>query len=181
MSEQKAPPAWLYYLNPWWRERHIYVTRLSPDECRRMLIETTTRLLGRRVARSWLSAADFTLHRVTLFNNSFKPYAYVRLRESMFVELTLSSSLYVRGFLVCWYGFLALLSILVATSGFQHPRGNPSDLATAAAFVLTLASFPLLLNAFGRALAAGDRAFLTVFLVEQLHLAPVSPAALPMG
>src|SRR5690349_8731096 len=41
-------PEWQYYLNPWWSEEHVFVTRLSKDECQRRLNESTTRWLGKR-------------------------------------------------------------------------------------------------------------------------------------
>ncbi len=185
MVEQKAPPAWQYYLNPWWRERHVYVTRMSPDDCRRQLTESTTRFLGRRVGRSMFSAADFTLHRVTFYNNSFKVYAYLKLRDSVsggtVVEVTLSNSLYVRGFMVFWYGFLAFWASLVIFFGSQHPSGDASGIGAPALFVALFAAFPVLLNAFGKVLAGGDQAFLIEFLVEELQLTPASPAVLPIA
>ncbi|TMD94640.1 MAG: hypothetical protein E6I72_12395 [Chloroflexi bacterium] len=172
MIEVRSPPQWQYYLNPWWREQRLYVTRLSKAECQRRLNEATTRFLGRRVGRAWLSAADFTLHRVTFYNNGFKPFVYVTLDDSMppetAVRMTLSGSNSVRLFFVVWYGFLALFAagVLISTPG----RQPPSDLAFPLGIMALFLAWPVVLNAFGRAIAYGDRQFLTTFLVEELEL-----------
>ena len=163
------PPEWQYYLNPWWRQRHIFLTPRPVEECRRLLNETTTRFLGRRVARSLISSTDFTLCRVTFYNNSFKPYAYVTLVQAGYggtlVEVTFSSSRWTRFFLAMWFGLLALFALLAAIAA-----GRQGDW-TFDAFVGGMAAFGFGLNAFGRVLAGGDRAFLLGFLTDELGLA----------
>lgn len=182
MIDQHAPPEWHYYLNPWWREQRLYLTRLSKTECQRRLNETTTRFLGRRVGRAMLSSADFTLHRVAFYNNSFKPYMYVTFDDSMpqtVVRVTLSASNSVRVFLVVWYGFLTVFTagVLISTAGHQ---ASPA-IALPFAFVAGFCLWPVLLTAFGRTIASGDRQFLTGFLVEELELTQPQGLPAPIG
>jgi hypothetical protein len=174
-------PEWQYYLNPWWSEEHVFVTRLSKGECQRRLNESTTRWLGKSVARSLASVADFTLHRVTFYNNGFKPFAYLRFDESTPPETTVrvafSASNSVRVFFVVWYAFLALFAagILVSTGGRQPVSTVALPLAVVAAFI----AWPVLLTALGRAIAYGDRRYLTDFIVDALELREAP--ALPIG
>lgn len=174
MIEQTAtrPPEWQYYLNPWWREEQAFTTRLSKAECHRRLDESTTRWLGRSVARAIFSTADFTLHRVTFFNNGFKPYAYLRFDESTppgaTVRVTFSASNSVRVFFVVWYAFLLLFATtaLLSTIGRQPVVAFPFLIAAA------FAVWPVVLTSVGRAIAYGDRQYLTEFLVETLEFTP---------
>jgi hypothetical protein len=165
-------PGWQYYLNPWWTEEHVFLTRLSKEESRRRLNESTTRWLGKSVARSLVSLADFTLHRVTFYNNGFKPFAYLRVDDSTppdtTVRVTFSASNSVRVFFVVWYAFLALFAagIVVSTVGRQPTSAVALPLAVVAALI----AWPILLTWFGRAIAHGDRRYLTDFIVETLEL-----------
>jgi hypothetical protein len=172
---------WQYYLNPWWREYHVSFTRLASEECRRVLNESTTRLLGRQVGRSLISSADFTLHRVTFYSNSFKPHAYVRLTAGAVggtvVKVTLSSARSVQGFMAFWFGFLTLWTLLASPAVFQ--QGTAGLIFPVEG--LGMATFGFLLNAFGRSLGAGDVKFLLRFLKEQLHLEDLPAWAGPIG
>jgi len=172
--QQARSPEWQYYLNPWWSEEHVFVTRLSKAECQRRLNESTTRWLSRRVARALVSVADFTLHRVTFYNNGFKPFAYLRFDDSTppdtTVRVTFSASNSVRVFFVVWYAFLALFTagILVSTAG----RQPVSAVALPFAFIGAFIAWPIVLTAFGRGIAHGDRRYLTDFIVATLELTP---------
>jgi hypothetical protein len=182
LFEQRAPATWQYYVNPWWRERRNFVTRLSRDECRHVLTETTTRFLGRRVGRTVFSPADFTLRRLTFFRNDMKPYAYVRLAGSTsgdtLVRVTLSGSLFFRYFQIVWYVLIALISIgTLASLAGQNRPAMTSDLAV---YLAILAAFPFSLTVFGRTLARGDRAFLLGFLTDELQLRQAPPASIPV-
>jgi hypothetical protein len=174
-------PEWQYYLNPWWSEEHVFGTRLSKAECQRRLNESTTRWLTRSVARALVSAADFTLHRVTFYNNGFKPFAYLRFDDSTppetTVRVTFSASNFVRVFFIVWYAFLGLFiaGILVSTIGRQPASAVVLPFAFIAAFI----AWPIVLTAFGRGIAYGDRRYLTDFIVETLELREAP--ALPTG
>ena len=181
VAQQARAPEWQYYLNPWWSEERVFVTRLSKEECQRRLNESTTRWLGRSVARALVSVADFTLHRVTFYNNGFKPFAYLRFDDSTppdtTVRVTFSASNSVRVFFVIWYAFLAVFTagIVVSTGGRQPTSAVALPFAIIAAFI----AWPILLTAFGRAIAKGDRRYLTGFIVETLELREAP--ALPLG
>jgi len=181
IARQARQPEWQYYLNPWWSEEHVFVTRLSKAECQRRLDESTTRWLSRSVARALVSVADFTLHRVSFYNNGFKPFAYLRFDESTppdtTVRVTFSASNSVRVFFVVWYAFLALFTagVLVSPVGRQPTSAGALPPATIAAFI----AWPVVLTAFGRGIAHGDRRYLTDFMVETLELREAQ--ALPIG
>jgi hypothetical protein len=125
---RSVPPEWQYYLNPWWREEHEYVTRLDGSECRRRLEASTTRFLGRSVGRAWFSPVDFTLHRVTFYNNGFKPFAYLTFDESQpqqtTVRLTFSGAWSAQVFFGFWYAFMAIFAA-VATWHWPHMHVCP--------------------------------------------------------
>ncbi len=174
IARQARQPEWQYYLNPWWSEEHVFATRLSKAECQGRLNDATTRWLSRSVARALVSVADFTLHRVTFYNNGFKPFAYLRFLESTppdtTVRVTFSASNSVRVFFVVWYAFLALFTagILVSTVGRQPSSAVAVPLAFIAAFI----AWPVVLTALGRGIAHGDRRYLTDFIVTTLELTP---------
>lgn len=181
MIAAQAPAAWQYYFNPWWQEQHVYATRLDEHECRRRLDESTSRFLFRSVGRAMVSSADYTLHHVTFFRNSFKPYAYVKLDSSMapptIVRVTLSAPVSVRVFFVFWYAFLALYVTVGTLAAGGHLR-DPSA-AVLLAFAAGFAALPLVMNTFGRVLSQGDRDYLTTFLMNELELR--EPIGLPIG
>ena len=170
---------WQYYWNPWWREKHTYFTQLDIGECRRRLKENTTRFLGALVGRGLLSHADFSLFRVGVMKNSFKPYAHVKFREAQIggtlVDVTLSSHGFVRGFMVLWLGFIAFWTVSVTIAGFRQPA---PDLLSVL-FGLGMAGFGLVLSAIGRSVGRGDPAFLLSFLDEQLGLTDPPPGSGP--
>ena len=173
MIANRQPPEWQYYLNPWWREQLAYATRLSKEECERRIKDNTTAFLGRTVRRAMVSAADFTLHRMTFYNNSFKPFAYVTIDGSVpvpetTVRVVLSTARSVRVFFVVWYAFIAFftVSMLVSTLGRQPAEA----ILVPTGFIAAFLAWPIVLNAFGKGIAHGDRRFLTSFLVEELEL-----------
>jgi hypothetical protein len=95
------------------------------------------------------------------------------------VRVTLQGSNSVRLLLVFWYGFLIFFVFLAGISATQP--GRVSDLATLVLFVGGFVVFPLLLSAFGRAIAYQDRSFLTGFLIEELQLQEAGPTAIPIA
>ena len=181
IGAQSSPPAWQYFLNPWWQEKQVYVTSLDLQECRRRLDESTSRFLGRAVGRAMVSAADYTLHRVTFWRNSFKTYAYVNLDASMppqtIVRVTLSAPLSVRLFFVFWYAFL-LVYVAVGAMGAHGHLADP-DALLLGGFVVLFAAMPMAMNTIGRVMSQGDRDFLTGFLMNELALR--EPLGLPIA
>ncbi len=162
--------SWRYYWDPWWREMRTYFTPLSVAECRRILTESTTRFLGRRVRRALFSPVDFTLSRVVWYRNDLKPVAYIKLREvpgrGALVLVTLSGWRSGQVFWVVWFGFLAVFALISASDVVKEgATGLWGPL-----FGSGMAAFGLLLNAFGRFLGRSGPAFLLGFLQEHLRL-----------
>jgi hypothetical protein len=172
---------WQYYWNPWWREKRIYFTDQSVEDCRRLLNESTSRFLGRRVRRTLYTPADFTLYRNAFYNNGFRPYAYVIMREGLgrgtLVTVTVSTATFTRWFLVFWFGFIAVWTALALGSGLREGRLELAGLAIGAAFAV----FMLLLNAFGRLVARGDQSFLEDFLREEIGLSDPPAEMMPVA
>jgi hypothetical protein len=181
MIGAESPAAWQYFLNPWWQERQVYVTSLDLQECRRRLDESTSRFLWRAVGRGMVSAADYTLHHVTFWRNSFRPYAYVKLDGSMppqtIVRVTLSAPVSVRVFFVFWYAFLLVYVAVGAMAAHGHIAGP--DALLFGGFVVLFAAMPMAMNTFGRVMSQGDRDFLTGFLMNELELR--EPLGLPIA
>lgn len=171
---------WRYFLDPWWREDHVYLSPMASDDCRRALNESTTPFLG-LVRRSFMSSADYGLNRMTFYANSFKPFAHVRLADcesgGTLVRVTLSGSRYCQAFMAVWFGFVVLW-ILASLPGVLQ-EGPPGFMFPLAG--LGLAGFAFLLNAFGRAIASGDRRFLIGFLRDELRLQDPPPSASPIS
>jgi hypothetical protein len=121
----QVAPRWQFYVNPWWSDKRTYFTRLSVDECRRVINERTSRFLNGRVHRTFYSPGDFTLYRARFFRNGMRPLAYLRLREvpgrGTLVTVTISASGFARVFFGVWFGFLAVWALLATglTAG-QH-------------------------------------------------------------
>jgi hypothetical protein len=180
---RSVPPEWQYYLNPWWREEHEYVTRLDGSECRRRLEASTTRFLGRSVGRAWFSPVDFTLHRVTFYNNGFKPFAYLTFDESQpqqtTVRLTFSGAWSAQVFFGFWYAFMAIFAAVATVALATHARVSGDRSAFAVVPILLIAPFALC--AFGRAIASGDRDYLSRFLVDELELRQPPMLPTPIG
>ena len=174
-----SEPGLQYYLNPWWREKHTYLTQLGIAECRRRLKESTTRFLRALIGRGLWSHADFSLFRVGVMRNSFKPYAHVKFRDApsggTVVEVTLSSHGFVLGFFVFWFGFLAFWTVSVTIATFRQPA--PDFIGVMAG--LGMAGFGLVLNAIGRTIGRGDPAYLLGFLHQQLDLTDPPAGFLP--
>lgn len=181
MIDAQSPPAWQYFLNPWWQEKRVYVTRLDLQECRRRLDESTSRFLWRAVGRAMVSAADYTLHHVTFWRNSFKPYAYVKLDGSTppqtIVRVTLSAPVSVRVFFVFWYAFLLVYATVGAMAAHEHLAGP--DALLLGGLVVLFAAMPMVMNTFGRVMSQGDRDFLVGFLMNELELR--EPVGLPIA
>ena len=160
---------------------HVYVTNLDERECRRRLDESTSRFLGRVVGRAMVSAADYTLHHVTFFRNSFKPYAYLKFDGSFppqtIVRVTFSAPISVRVFFVFWYAFLAFFATVALAGAWSHLRSG--DAVLLSVFLGGFAAMPLVMNTLGRAVSAGDRQFLTDFLLNELELR--EPLGLPIA
>jgi hypothetical protein len=180
-SPDRRPPRWQYFLNPWWRERRTYFTNLSVENCRQRLSESTTRFLGRRVGRSTVSLADFTLHRMTFYANGGKPYAYVRLialpTGGTLVRVSMSASLFGMVFLGIWFGFIGIWTIAAMGAFIQQGvRGLFFPV-----FGVGMAALGMVFNAATRLLAAGDPAFLLSFLREELDLREPPAYAVPIG
>ena len=179
-AEQLRASPWQYYFNPWWTERHTYFSKLTSDECRRLINESTTPFLG-RIRRALFSSADFTLHRMSFFRNSFRPYAYVNLTDAVssgtLVAVTLSAARSVQLFFIFWFGFLGFWTALATWSVLQR---GPFDFLVPL-FGLGMATFGFLLNVFGRALAADDAAFLISFLRDELGLQQPPPSAISIA
>ena len=181
VASSRVTPRWQYYLNPWWSDKHAYFTRLSVDECRRVINERTSRFLTGRVHRTFYSTADFTLYRARFFRNGMRPFAYIRLRQVLgrgtLVTVTMSAPQFARVFFAVWFGFLAFWAVLATfpSAGEQHP-----DL-TAISFAAGIALFGWLFTLFGRALATGDPAFLQSFLIGELGLTEPPPGSLPIA
>ena len=110
-----------------------------------------------------------------------KPYAYVRLADAAsggtIVSVTVSSTLSGRIFWGLWFGFAILWTSLGVIGFFQ--QGGPDALFPL--FGGGFVAFGLLFNAFGRAIAHGDGAFLLGFLVDELRLEEPPPGAAPIG
>ena len=172
---------WQYYFNPWWRERRTYFTRLRVDECRVRLRESTTHWIGAKVRRSRLSLADFTLNRVTFYGNGSKPFAYVRLHEApiggTLVQVTIGATQFGRIFFGFWFGFLALWTLGATSASLRQGLASLPVLS----FGVGMVAIGLLLNAFGRWLAHGDRDFLIGFLTNVLDLGQPPPSALAVA
>jgi hypothetical protein len=170
-----------YYLNPWWSGRHVYFTRLSVNECRRVINEGTTRFTAAQVHRAFFSRPDFTLYRASFFRNGMRPLAYIGLREVLgrgtLVSVRLSASRFARVFFGLWFGFLAFWTVLATI--FSAGRGQLDF--TALAFAAGMALFGWLFTLFGRVLASGDPAFLLRFLTEELGLAEPPTGTVPIA
>lgn len=179
-----APASWQYYFNPWWREEHAYVTSLTAAQCRSRLNRSTTRFLGRSVGRAMLSAADFTVHHITLFNNGFKPFGYVNFDEATtppetIVHVTLSGAFSLQVFFVIWGAFMCLIGVATVVAAIGHAPASGDMSAFSVIPLLFIAPFAL--NTFGRSIAFGDRDYLTRFLVDELELRPAPPLPPPIG
>lgn len=181
INPHPPPSRWQYYLNPWWREVRVYVTNLDEHECRRRLDESTSRFLGRVVGRAMFSAAAYTLHHVTFFRNSFKPYAYIKFDASFppqtILRVTFMSPVSVRVFFVFWYAFLVFYATVALAAAWSHLRSGEALLI--ALFLGGFAAMPLLMNTVGRAVSSGDPQFLTQFLLDELELR--EPVGLPIA
>lgn len=172
---------WQYFLNPWWREEYTFFSSFPPDECRRLINESTTRFLGRRVGRALISTADFTLHRVTFYRNSFKPHAYVTLQQTSsggtLVRVTVSEARSVQAFMAVWFGFLAFWAAISLTAVLQQGAAG----LTIPLFGLGMAVFGLLINLVGRVMGYRDTDFLLRFLQDELELREPPPWAVPVA
>jgi hypothetical protein len=168
-------------VNPWWRDKRTYFTKLGVDECRRVINERTSRFMTGQMRRTFYSPGDFTLYRARFFRNGMRPLAYIGLREVLGrgtqVTVATSASGFARVFFGVWFGFLAVWALLAT---FLTTEQHQIDL-TAGFFAAGMALFGWLFTLFGRLLASGDQAFLMRFLTEELRLTEPPPGALPIA
>jgi hypothetical protein len=184
MATADQPGEWQYYVNPWWRERRTYVSQFGLDKCAELLREVPASVVSSGIRRTLLSPTRFTFAAGSLFmRNDARPYAYVNLADfgsgRTYVDLTLSSSRWSRGFMVFWYAFLALWTGLAVSGAFASQGRSLAPLGALALFVSLFLAFPILLTLIGRGIASSHRRRLREFLVARLELVEAPVARTP--
>ena len=99
------------------------------------------------------------------------------LGRGTLLSVTYKSLVVSRGFFMFWFGFLALWTSVVMIGGLREGKFAWAGPLIGAAFGASL----LLINAFGRALARGDVAFLDLFLHTELALTDPPAEMMPFA
>jgi hypothetical protein len=174
---------WGRLLNPFWRERHVLRTRLSPPTCAQTLRSHVGRDLslrsitgfGDRQVRSSASERGFRIVRIGRYRNDFRTQATGAFHQSeveqgwTVVRVTLAVHPAVI-LVVVAVGLVVAAALVLAALAALHgleDRGSvplPGLPILALLLLLTCSSFVL-----GRDDSAGDPEFLLDFLRETLH------------
>jgi len=156
-----------YWINPWWRETHTLESANTPDECKSLLVASTSsslRLwLAKGFIRSQIPSSDAIIlwRRPKWLRNSFGTVAVVRCHESgsgTAISVTLRSRYVVAAVLMLWLGGVLIVNLA------SLYKAAPDAVSPLAVFTLFMLAFGLGFVAFGRLLARDEGPALIDFI-----------------
>jgi hypothetical protein len=170
-----------YWINPWWRETHTLDSEKRPDECRSLLIASSSSnlmlWLAKGIIRSQLPGSDVIVlwRRPTWLRNSFGTVAVVRCGaggRGTTLHITLRSRYVVAGFVTFWLGFVVIFNLV-----------NLYNSAGAVSFEQDFPLFMLAIGigflALGRLLARGEGPALLDFIRQTTGAQELGPELRP--